>query len=203
MIINSGPVKQIALAVAIGLMIQGSASAQGKPRLDKNGIILPGTALSKEDQKAMNKILKQYDKSLYRIDKYEKGELKKTHGTLSDVVIGQKLVSDVAENAKKRGFTQFAIRIGVPEGVAHRSPVTGTASGVGHHATPTPGEAIGGVGHHPIATPSGETVGVGHATPTPVGGSVPHVASLQTHDAQDSDELVKRLKPIFEKYNKE
>lgn len=190
-------VKQIAFAVAMGLIMGASASAQEKPRLAKDGIILPGTAISKEDEKAINKILKQYDKSLYRIDKYEKGQLKKTKGTLSDVVIGQKLVSEVAENAKKRGFTQYAIRIGVPEGVA-----PGATVGVGH-ATPTPGGGPG-VGHHQTPT-TGEGPGVGHhGSPTPTGGpGVPHVPPAQARDTQDSEELVKRLKPIFEKYNKE
>jgi hypothetical protein len=198
-------VKWMLVAVAIGAMIGWIAYAQEKPRLEKSGIVLPGAAISKDDQKAMNKILKQYDKSLYRIDTYEKGQLKKTRGTLSDVVIGQKLTSEVAENAKKNGFTQYAIRIGVPEG------------GVGHHPTPASGMTVGGVPHAPTPTPgtAGMTAGVGHATPPPTPGTAgmtsgvghntppPPGGGIKELDTMDSEELVKRLKPILEKYNKQ
>jgi len=178
---------KVAFAVAIGLISGVSASAQDKARIEKSGIILPGTEISREDQKAMNKILKEYDKSLYRINTYEKGQLKRIQGTLSDVIIGKKLVSEIATKARKKGFTQYAIRIGVPEGV-------------GHHPSPTPG-ATTGVGHGPSPTP-GMTIGVGHVSPTPGLSTYPHVAPAQTEGGNDSEELVKRLKPIFEKYSK-
>jgi len=187
----------IVFAVAVGLIARWIASAQEKPRFQKNSIILPGTALSQEDEKAMNRILKHYDKSLYRIDVYEKGERKKTRGTLSEVVIGKKLVSQIAEKARKTGFTHYAIRIGTTEGTGHHTPTPGVAEGTGHHNLPPDrGSTIGGTGHNtptPPTTTGASYGGTGHATPTP---GTPH----GSHDATDSDELVNRLKPILEKY---
>lgn len=173
-------VRWIVFAVAVGLIAGWIASAQEKPRVHKDYIVLPGSAMSKEDEKTMNNILKQYDKSLYRIDVYEKGQAKKTRGTLSEVVIGRKLMSSVAQRAKKTGFTHYAIRIGATEGT-------------GHHQTPTPGTTVG-TGHS--NNPRGATIGgTGHNTPTPG----PNAEASGT-DAMDSDELVRRLKPILEKY---
>jgi hypothetical protein len=193
-------IRWVVVAVAIGLIAGWIASAQEKPRYEKRGIIIPGTALSKDDEKAMNKILKQYDKSLYRIDVYEKGERKKTLGTLSEVVIGRKLMSQVAENARKTGFTHYAIRIGATEGVGHNTPTPGVTEGTGHNPTPAQGATIGGTGHAtPTPVESMSYGGTGHATPTP--GTA--VFGEKAHDRTDSDELVERLKPIFEKYKKE
>ena len=207
---HGSAVKWMGVAVAIGVMIAWIAYAQEKPRLEKSGIILRGTAISKDDQKAMNEILGHYDKSLYRIDTYEKGQLKKTQGSLSDVIIGRKLTSEVAENAKEKGFTQYAIRIGVPTGgVPHvPTPVPGMAVGVAHAPTPTPGMARvpqGGVGHvTPTPGMAGMTTGVGHGpTPTPVASGAKHVTYAKEQITTDSEELVKRLKPIFEKYSKQ
>jgi hypothetical protein len=146
-------VKWIGLSVAVGLMMGWVALAQERPRLQNNVIILPGTAISKDDEKAMNAILKQYDKSLYRIDTYEKGKRTKTEGSLNNVVIGRKLMSEVAENAKKTGFTQYALRIGFEIGSGHNQA----------------------------------------ASPTPE----------QKSSKTDSADLVRKLKPILEKYNKQ
>jgi len=194
--------KWICLVIAVGLLMGWAVFAQEKARERKNVIILPGTAISKDDEEAMNRILKQYDQSLYRIDTYEKGQLKKTRGTLSDIVIGRKLMSQVAANARKNGFTQYALRIGLAEGgVGHvPSPSPGGAAGVGH-TTPTPGMATG-VGR---TTPTpGMATGVGHTTPTPTEmKNPPHVTPAKAQSEMDSAELVRKLKPIFDKYSKQ
>jgi len=171
-------VKWIGISVAVGLIMGWVALAQEKPRLQKNVIILPGTAISKDDEKAMNAILKQYDKSLYRIDTYEKGKRTKTQGTLNNVVIGRKLMSEVAEKAKTTGFTQYALRIGLNHG------------GTGHVPSPNPHQ-------------EGLTTGVGHVPPTPPANYPAHAAPAKAQDQMDSAELVKKLKPIFEKYSKQ
>jgi hypothetical protein len=76
--------------------------------VDKGGIVLPGTEVSKEDQAALSRILDRYDKSLYRISTYENGKLTKTQGTMSDVITDKKLASQMAANIKKPGFSSLA-----------------------------------------------------------------------------------------------
>ena len=75
--------------------------------VDKGGIVLPGTEVSKEDQAALSRILSQYDKSLYRISTYENGKLTKTQGTMRDVITDKKLASQMAANIKKPGFSSL------------------------------------------------------------------------------------------------
>jgi hypothetical protein len=76
--------------------------------VDKGGIVLPGTEVSKEDQASLSRILDRYDKSLYRISTYENGKLAKTQGTMSDVITDKKLASQMAANIKKPGFSSLA-----------------------------------------------------------------------------------------------
>ena len=45
-------------------------------------VIHSGTKLSKDDEKALNDVLKKYDKKLYRVDKTKKGKLTKSIGEL-------------------------------------------------------------------------------------------------------------------------
>lgn len=98
--------------------------------IDKTGIVLPGTTLSKADQDAMNKILNQYDKTLYRIDTYENGKRTKTQGKLTDVVTDKRLASEMAAAVKREGFTQYAVQIRAGSGTnpASTSPVPGATT---------------------------------------------------------------------------
>jgi hypothetical protein len=117
--------------------------------IENDRIVLNAVTLSQSDEAAFNRILKQYDKSLYRVETYEKGRLTKTRGRLGEMQIQNEVASKAVDAAKQEGFSQYAMQLwGVP-----------------HNPTPTPG-ATSGVGHHPTPTP-GATWGVGHTTPTP------------------------------------
>jgi len=152
--------------------------------IENDCIVLNAVTLSQSDEAAFNHILKQYDKSLYRVETYDKARLTKTRGSLDKMSIQNEVASKAVERAKQEGFSQYAMQLW---GVPHNPPPTpGATSGVGHHPTPTPG-ATSGVGHHPTPTP-GATWGVGHH-PTPTPGAT-----------TDADEFVQRLKPILEKY---
>jgi len=108
--------------VALSLVLLGAfiwisacASTSKKPSgttnnvyVDKGGIVIPGTEVSKEDQAALSRILNQYDKSLYRISTYDNGKLTNTQGTMSDVITDKKLAAEMAANIKKPGFTSLA-----------------------------------------------------------------------------------------------
>lgn len=77
----------------------------GKVTFEKKGIVLhAGAKLSKSDEKALNDVLKSYDKSLYRIETYKKGKLVNRKGELKDVDVDKKTASEVT-NAKAAGVT--------------------------------------------------------------------------------------------------
>jgi hypothetical protein len=113
----------LAAALGAAFWFSGSLSATEKKvavARDKNvvmakkengkEIVLPGTTMSTADAEAMNKILNQYNKTLFRIDSYEKGKRKKTWGTLTDVITDKRLASELTAGVTE-GFSQYAIRI--------------------------------------------------------------------------------------------
>ncbi len=56
--------------------------------------IHPGTNISKDDEKQLNRILRKYKASFYKIKKIENGQVK-TQGRLKDIFIEQKLLTEV------------------------------------------------------------------------------------------------------------
>jgi hypothetical protein len=206
---------QFGLAVAIGSIGAGLVCAEEKAPaknvvISKDRIIIPGTEMSKADGQAMNKILKQFDKSLYKIEIYMNGELKKTKGTLTDVITDKELASEIAENVKKKGFTQYTVQVAGSE--AGITPA-GKPNGYPTVATPPRAEAAGSPGGGSASnaslanpppppprakaagSPGGGTASNAQQTPNP---PPPRGARAQ----KESEELIQRLKPILEKYSK-
>ena len=142
-----------------------------KAVIENDAIVLNAVTLSQSDEAAMNQILKQYDKSLYRVETYDKAHRTMTRGSLDKMWIENEVASKAVERAKQEGFSQYAVQI----------------TGVGHHPTPAPG-AMSGVGHGPPSPSPSATVN-----------GVPHRADQQSR-AKNSDEFLQRLKPILEKY---
>src|SRR4029077_18540557 len=70
--------------------------------------IHPGTKISSDDQKALDAVLKNFDKSLYKIRTYDRGKLVKTQGSLEDARIPEKLVAEVRK-ASQEGISGFAL----------------------------------------------------------------------------------------------
>ena len=213
---------QFAFAIAIGSIGAGLVCAEEKAPaknvvVGKDTIIIPGTAMSKADAQAMNKILKQFDKSLYKIETYENGELKKTRGTLADVVTDKELASEIAANVKKTGFTQYAVQVaGQGEGVMPAgSPGGGTATHAQVNPTTPPpppplaqaaGSPGGGTATHAQVNPTTPPPPpLAAASPGGGTGQNPQQAPPPTRGARaqkESEELMQRLKPILEKYSK-
>ena len=73
--------------------------------------IYSGTKISSADQKALDAVLKQFSKSLYKIRTYDRGKLVKTQGSLEDALIDQTLVAD-ANIASQKGVSVSTLRIG-------------------------------------------------------------------------------------------
>ena len=72
--------------------------------------IYPGTKISSADQKALDAVLKQFSKSLYKIRTYDRGKLVKTQGSLEETQIDQKLVAD-AISASQNGVSVSTLQI--------------------------------------------------------------------------------------------
>lgn len=167
-----------------------SAGAGSKVTIQQSGILIrPGTKLSEGDQEAMNKILKSYDKSLYKIQTYENGQLKKTQGKLSSIYIDKATASEAARAMTEQGSTQYVIQIGFLNKTHQPSP------------TPPPMYALTDKTHQsPAPTPG--TTNKTHQSPTPPA-PTPSDKTHQMQGAQskEAEDLVKRLTPILEKYS--
>lgn len=149
-----------------------STGARSKVTIQESGILIrPGTQLSEGDQKAMNDILKNYDKSLYKIQTYENGQLKRTQGKLSNMYIDKATASEAAKAMTEKGSSQYVIQIGFLD-KTHQSPTPPQMNALTDktHQSPTP----------PAPSPSDKT--------------------HQTH-GKEAEDLVKRLTPILEKYS--
>ena len=72
--------------------------------------IYPGTKISADDQKALDAVLKQFSKSLYKIRTYDRGKLVQTQGSLEDTRIDQTLVAD-AIIASQKGVSVSTLQI--------------------------------------------------------------------------------------------
>jgi hypothetical protein len=139
----SDTLKPIGLAAGILCILTAPAFAQGtiakKVTFDKACVLIPGTKITLEDKKKLNEILERYDRSFYRIQTYTNGTLTKTKGTLSDAIIGEARVSELAKNAKATGLSDTALMIGVcdlrPPGKSWTTHPTTVASATTHPTT--------------------------------------------------------------------
>ena len=79
-------------------------------------IFRPPAKISAADCDNINRILKQYDTSLYKIQAYESGKLIKSRGQLNEADIQNGIVSEVTNEAKSLAFTGCAIMAGGRQG---------------------------------------------------------------------------------------
>jgi hypothetical protein len=82
----------------------------GKVTIERDNIVIhPGAKISKEDEKALNDILKKYDKSLYKVETYKGGKVAKQQGQLSDVAIDKQVESEL-NAAKAQGVSDKTVQ---------------------------------------------------------------------------------------------
>jgi hypothetical protein len=102
----------VCLFAGVFCLGMGKPPAHGQPHkieINKDYIFIPGTTISAEDQTAVKQILKKYDRSFYRIERYEKGTAKKTIGTMKEMEVGHGFSHDFAQTT---GFTSWTTKIG-------------------------------------------------------------------------------------------
>lgn len=218
----SGTVRFFLLAgiTALALAVPAVAQDKGTVTMEEKGIILhPGTKLSQADAKALNDVLKKYDKSLYRIDVYNKnGQKKKSLGQLSDVCLDSAVVSEVAAAKGNANRTLQVIAATNPQ------RATGAPTNPQHSpSSPTNPLQTPSSPTHPVSTPSSPTNPLSTpssptnplSTPSSPGSPTnpQQTPSATTHpqtttqnpcvaDEKAAKELIDRLKPILEKYSK-
>jgi hypothetical protein len=154
-----------------------AAEGTGDPvTIEKDRILIPGTNISESDQRAMNAILAQYDKSLYKLKGYVNGKAGKQQGSLNDAAIDKATAARAAKHAKDPHFSGSTLQIGYTSnqdisGRTSNQDISGRTSNQNKPGTTTNQEKVN------------------NPSPTP-------------HDASKSRELVKRLTPILRKYSK-
>jgi hypothetical protein len=172
---------------------QSTASGRSLVQIDEHSILIPGTAISGEDQEALNKIFRKYDKLLYQIAVYENGSLKKQIGKMDELQI-KEIAQEYSTNATASGLTNWITQIGYRTHVTHFPPTTHvTRLGNPTHVTTT--------GNPTHVTTTGSPTHV-TTTGSPTHVTTPEKTTHVTRIAEESDALVKEVTPILEKYSK-
>ena len=174
---------------------QSTTSGRSPVQIDEHSVLIPGTAISSEDQEALNRIFQKYDDSLYRIAVYENGSLKKQIGNMDEIQIGE-IAQEYSTNATASGLSNWTNQIGARTHVTHYPPTTHvTRPGDTTHVT-RPGDTTHVTTGQPThVTHPSDTTHVTTGQPTHV--THPDFASID----QESDALVKEVTPILEKYS--
>jgi hypothetical protein len=226
---------------AIGVVMvvvasSGALTAAETPR-EKSGkveikddfvVVHPGTKLSKADATQLDAVLKQYDKSLYKIEIYKNGKVTKTLGKMNDMYIDQKAVADLTE-AKSKGQSERAIQLiapaagpqkgvtanpqrtamGQPMPTGPQQPPSPMPTGPQQPPSPMPtgpqqppSPMPTGPQQPPSPMPTGPQQ---PPSPTPTGPqrspSSPVNPQRSSTQSQQANEFMQRLKPILEKYS--
>jgi len=198
----------------------------GKVEINPDNIVIhPGVKLSKPDATALNNVLQQYDKALYKIEVYNNGKTSSTSGSLLDMCVDQRTVAELKQ-AKAAGQSERAIQM-----ISPGSAVNPNSSTSG---SPTPGAMIptnpnrdgmapvnptrpseGAVPMGPQMPPSPTPMGPQEPTPSgpqaavnPNAGVTPQVVvnpnNRETCPPIDSksNEFLAKVKPILQKYSR-
>jgi hypothetical protein len=135
-------------------------------------IFIPGNAITKGDQDSVSAILRQYRKSLYKVQTFQDGNPSgKAKGTLADEIIGTATVAQVKSDAKQDALSGWGFQIG-----------SSTSSHPTNHPSPTP---------RPSGSPSHPTT-LAYAA---------HPQRPRNADEETSREMVAKIAPILQKYS--
>ncbi len=148
----------------------------------ETSIFIPGNKISSADLSEMNKILAEYDKSLYRIHTYKCGGIINKAGSLSRRILPLAVVEKIFQNAHSQQLTGAAIQAGRgPGGNSFHKPAS----------LAQPEEAGIGAGGNRFQSPSPH--------PGMESDRVSRTTGNQYHF--NDRELVEKLRPILENYN--
>ena len=180
-------VRVLGLVIVLSSLISSWASAQDAGKVtfrDPSTIIIhPGTELSDKDAEALDRVLSQYDKAVYKIETYKNGQLQSTKGNLSDVCVDVAVAAEI-NDAKSSGRSSRAIQIiglsGPSRAGQHAIPVIPSGPGTSGSTTPPAPSPSGPGTFGPTTPPAPSPSGPGRPTapsPSPSGPSRPTVPS--------------------------
>ena len=95
------------------------------PLCCKYKVITPSMKLTDQQSRELVKTLKQYDKSLYKIQVYRKGKLVRTEGDLPDEQLRDGLMVEVERQVQAASFSGFAVQAGAKGGSSTNPKPTG------------------------------------------------------------------------------
>ncbi|MBA3652124.1 MAG: hypothetical protein H0W66_11765 [Chthoniobacterales bacterium] len=182
----AGVASVIVCCAVVGSCVCGFPGPWGENTIifEKYRIRIPGNKITAEDQRAMNKILHKYDKSLYRIQTFENGKRGESIGALSSVLLPLAVVRKVFDNAQTHSLTGVAIQAG-----------RGWGGNAFHHQSPEAQPDEAGI------RPGGNRFL--NSTPPHNKETEAAVRRIGNKFRFNDAALVSELRPILEKYNKE
>lgn len=144
----------------------GFAQSSGKVDINADNVVIhPGVKLSKPDARALDGVLEQYDKSLYKVEVYNKGQTSSTSGTLLDMCVDQRTVAELTQ-AKAAGQSERAIQMIAPGSAVNPNQST--------QGSPSPGVSV-----NPQTVPVNPTMAPVNPTKLP-DGTMPAGPQMQT-----------------------
>jgi hypothetical protein len=168
--------------------------------IEKDRILIPGTNISESDQRAVNAILAKYDKSLYKLKGYVKGKAGKPQGTLNDASIDKATAARAAKHAKDPNFSGWTLQIG---STTNQNTAAKPGSTTNQNAAAKPGNTANQNG---AAAKSGSTTNQNGAAAKSGNTANQNGAAAKPgpspEEGSKARELVKRLRPILQKYSK-
>ena len=211
---------KLRMIFALGLLVavlvsceclRNQSSGRGRVQINEHFIRIPGTAISLEDQAALNRVFGKYDSALYRITAYENGSVKKQIGKMDEMQIAD-VAQEYSRHAIASGLSNWTSQIGFRTHVTHYPPTTHvtrpgdtthvtTAGNPSHVTTAGNPSHVTTAGNPSHVTTTGETTHVttaGYTTHVTRHGEPTHVTRIE----EESEALVHEVTPILEKYNK-
>jgi hypothetical protein len=196
----------VSAGVGAALVGVGACSSMmgNKPKkvvIEDDRIFIPGTAITEDDRESVKAILKQYKKSLYKIQTYESGHPSgKANGTLADKIIGEATVAQVASDAKQNALSGWGFQIGNSSHPSVQPSPTPQPSGSPSHPSTVPSAVPGGSPSHPSTVPP-PVPGGSPSHPSTVETAAAHPNRQPNPDEEASRELVAKVAPILRKYS--
>lgn len=153
--------------------------------IEEHNFQLNGVPISPADEQKLKFILKQFDRSLYRVDIFKDGQRLETLGHLEPEYLAEVTTKVVAAKAEASNFTGWTDQLGYslagPSTRTHPPTIRGTVRTVRPNTTSiTPG-----TDENPASSFGSST----HPTPGP-----------HSELSNDDQELLRRVMPILKKY---
>ena len=188
-------------------------STGGKTEIKDDYVLVhPGVKLSAEDTQTLDDVLKTYDKSLYKIEVYNQGQVASSLGSLQDMCVDRVVVAEVMM-AKAQGQSERAIQLIAPSSTANSatgsptppklSPVNPQTLPVNPQMSPVNPQQSNAGEMTPSATPAGSAASAQASVNPQTGVNAQTAVNPQCAPTDPkAAEFLQRVKSILEKYSR-